>query len=189
MPQVLFATSNQDKLALAKTICSNFGIKVKQVICEIDEIQGEDGRLIVQDKVRRAYQILAKPVIVSDDSWNIPVLNGFPGPYMKSINEWFTAEDFLRLMNGLSDRTIIIDQFLAYYDGQTIKIFHSSLSGKVIDQPRGTNDRSPSTTITVLDGDHNLTMAEVFNQGRSAIAKLYLTRRGVWHDFIDWYSL
>src|ERR1035437_9937513 len=81
MKIVYFATTNQEKLLIAKTVCEQASITVKQTVFDIDEIQGEDPELIVKDKARRAYEKLGKPVVVSDDSWNIPALNGFPGPY------------------------------------------------------------------------------------------------------------
>lgn len=35
-----------------------------------------------------------------------PTLGGLPGPHMKFINEWFTPQDFLNLMQGKVGRTI-----------------------------------------------------------------------------------
>lgn len=188
MSTIYFATSNQEKVLIAQTVCSKFDIKVEPVSIDIDEIQGEDPVVIVQDKVRRAYEGLSKPVVVSDDSWDIPALHGFPGPYMKSINKWFKSEDFLRLMNGVKDRTIIIHQYLAYFDGDTMKVFSNDIHGKVIGEPRGKNDRSPNMTVTALDNDNGKTIAEVFEQGEKALAERYLTRRDAWHEFVEWYK-
>lgn len=188
MNTVYFATSNQEKLLIAKTVCSKFDIKVMQASIDIDEIQGEDPVIIVQDKVRRAYEGLSKPVVVSDDSWDIPALNGFPGPYMKSINKWFKSDDFLRLMSGIKDRTIILHQLLAYCDGSILKVFSNDIHGKVIDEPHGKNDRSPNMTVTVLDYDNGKTIAEVFEQGEKAVVERYLTRPDAWHGFAEWYK-
>lgn len=188
MNTIYFATSNQEKMLIAKTVCSKFDIKVEQANIDIDEIQGEDPVIIVQDKARRAYEGLAKPVVVSDDSWDIPALNGFPGPYMKSINKWFKPEDFLRLMSGIKDRTIIIHQYLAYFDGDTMKVFSNDIHGKVIEEPRGKNERSPNMTVTTMDNDNGKTIAEVFEQGAKAVAERYITRRDAWHEFAEWYK-
>ena len=188
MGTVYFATGNIEKMLIAQTVCSQFSIKVEQSIIEIDEIQGEDPVIIVQDKARRAYEHLSKPVVVSDDTWDIPALNGFPGPYMKSINKWFNADDFLRLMKGIKDRSIILHQLLAYYDGKTLKVFSNDIHGKVIGEPRGENARTPSMTVIELDYDNGKTIAEVFEQGEKSVIKRYLTRRDAWHEFAEWYS-
>ena len=188
MSEILFSTSNPDKTLIAKTICSAKGLNVEQISLDIDEIQGEDPKVIVEDKVRKAYQKIKKAVVVSDDSWDIPALNGFPGPYMKSLNHWFKAEDFLRLMDGINDRTIIIHQYLSYFDGKNIYTFKNDFSGKVTLEPRGKNDRSPSTMITELDIDNGKTIAELFEEvEQGALINRYLTNNDVWHEFVTWY--
>ena len=159
---------------------------MKQAKIEIDEIQGEDPKIIIEDKARRAYAKLKKPVVVSDDSWNMPALNGFPGPYMKSINHWFTPQDFLRLMEGIADRTVILHQYLAYYDGHQLRIFSNDIPGQITTVARGSNAHSPNMAITTLDMDNGKTVAEVFAQGPDAVAERYRNRRDAWHELIDW---
>ncbi len=188
MNTVYFATSNQEKMLIAQSVCSKFDVKVEQARVDIDEIQGEDPVVIVKDKARRAYEVLSKPVVVSDDSWDIPALGGFPGPYMKSINHWFKPDDFLRLMNGIEDRSIILHQLLAYYDESTLKVFSNDIHGKIIDEPRGRNDRSPNMAVTVLDLDSGKTIAEVFELGQEAVVERYQTRPDVWHSFVNWFT-
>jgi len=47
MNTIYFATSNQDKIQIAQTICQEANITVKPVKLDIDEIQGEDPEVIV----------------------------------------------------------------------------------------------------------------------------------------------
>ncbi len=188
MPTVYFATTNQDKIQIAQTACAEAEITVVPVRLEIDEIQGENPELIVIDKARRAYEKLGKPVIVSDDTWNIRALNGFPGAYMKSVNHWFTSDDFLRLMKGIEDRKITVHQYLAYTDGKMTKVFKNDLNGTVAEEARGKNKTNPSTTVTLLDADNGKTIAEVFEQGAEAVIARYKNQPDAWHEFIEWYT-
>lgn len=188
MKTIYFATSNSDKIQIAQTVCNEIGIIVKPVKLDIDEIQGEDPELIVRDKARRAYEQFGKPLIVSDDTWDIRALNGFPGAYMKSINYWFKSEDFIRLMHGVEDRQITLHQFLAYTDGTITKIFKNDINGQVIDEIRGKSDKSPSMTIVVLDSDNGKTMAEVFEQGSDTLTARYKNWPDAWQEFADWYK-
>jgi non-canonical purine NTP pyrophosphatase (RdgB/HAM1 family) len=188
MQTVYFATTNKDKIQIAQTVCADAGITVEPVMIEVDEIQGEDPELIVVDKAKRAFEVLGKPVIVSDDTWNIRALNGFPGPYMKSINYWFTPQDFLRLMDGVKDRKATIHQYLAYTDGKTTKVFKNEIPGKIINEIRGENSKSPNTTVTVLDSDNGKTIAEVFERGEAAVIERYKNRPDAWHEFIKWHK-
>ena len=187
MKTINFATSNMEKLLLAQTVADKAGIKIKQVKLAIDEIQGEEPEIIVRDKVKKAYDMFSGPVVVSDDTWDIPALKGFPGPYMKSIKHWFDPDDFIRLMTGVKDRRAILHQFLAYYDGKQIVVFKNDIPGKIINEARGKNLRSPNTMVTVLDADNGKTIAEIFELGEEAVLERYRNRNDVWHEFIDWY--
>ncbi|MBC7581823.1 hypothetical protein H7097_03075 [Aeromicrobium sp.] len=188
MHTISFATSNKEKLLIAQTVCGQASIKVQQEFIDIDEIQGEDAEVIVKDKAMRAYSSLGRPVVVSDDTWNIPALNGFPGAYMKSINSWFTAEDFLRLMSGVENRTVILHQYLAFTDGVKIEIYKNDIPGKIIIEARGENKKSPNMSVIVLDSDNGKTIAEVFEQGEVAVAERYKNRRDVWHQLVKKHS-
>jgi len=188
MNTIYFATANHEKIRMAQTLLKNSEIDLRPVELDIDEIQGEDPELIVRDKAQRAYDKLQMPVIVSDDTWHIKALNGFPGAYMKSINYWFTPDDFLRLMHGIEDRTILLRQYLAYTDGNITEIFKHDITGKIVNKPRGHNQKVPCATVIEIEGDNGKTIAEVFEQGESAVTERYKKRRDVWNEFIDWYN-
>ncbi len=188
MKTILFATSNKEKIQIAETVCGEADITVKAVAIDIDEIQGEDPEMIVRDKARRAYEQLGMPVVVSDDTWDIRSLKGFPGAYMKSINYWFKAEDFLRLMHGVEDRHITLHQYLAFTDGNVTEVFRNDIEGQMIHEARGKNEKSPNMTVTVLDSDNGKTIAEVFEQGTDAIIARYKNRPDAWHGFVEWYK-
>lgn len=186
MKTIYFATTNKEKILIAETVCGEAGIEVKPVALEIDEIQGEDPELIVRDKAKRAYEQLGMPVVVSDDTWDIKALKGFPGAYMKSINYWFEPEDFLRLMNGIEDRRITLHQYLAYTDGSVTEVFKNDIDGQVIKEARGKSEKSPNMTVTALDSDNGKTIAEVFATGSDAVIERYKNRPDAWHGLVGW---
>lgn len=188
MKSIYFATSNKEKIQIAQTVCAEVGLDIQPLALDIDEIQGEDPEVIVRDKAKRAYEQLGMPVVVSDDTWDIPSLKGFPGAYMKSINYWFTPDDFLRLMRGVDDRKIILHQYLAYTDGSVTEVFKNDIPGKIISEARGKSEKSPNMMITVLDSDNGKTIAEVFEQGEEAVVARYKNRPDAWHGFVKWYK-
>jgi len=188
MEPIAFASSNPEKLAIAKHVCAQFDMTVNQVILDIDEIQGENPELVVADKARRAFEQYGKPIVVSDDFWSIPALGGFPGAYMKSMNYWFKTEDFIRLMHGISDRRIYINQYLAYCDGTETITFSNDLPGVVLDKPRGESTKAPCMCVVQLDADNGLSIAEVFAKGPEFVTKRYESRRDAWHGLLEWYK-
>lgn len=186
MKTVYFATTNEQKIRIAQAVCADSDIAIKPVALDIDEIQGEDSEVIVRDKAKRAFEQLGMPVVVSDDTWSIRALKGFPGAYMKSINYWFGPEDFIRLMNGIEDRHITLHQYLAYTDGNVTEVFKNDFEGQVAKEVRGKSEKSPNMTVTILDSDNGKTIAEVFEQGAEAMTERHKNRVDAWHKFIEW---
>lgn len=188
MRTIHFATTNKEKIQIAQAVCIEANIMVKPIHLDIDEIQGEEPEKIVRDKAKRAYEEFGAPVVVSDDTWNIRALRGFPGAYMKSINHWFKPEDFLKLMDGVEDRHITLHQYLAHTDGNITKVFKNDIKGQIINEARGKSEKSPNGAVIVLDSDNGKTIAEVFEQGDEAISARHKDRLDAWHALVDWYK-
>lgn len=61
-----------------------------------------------------ACRRLGEPLIVTDGGFYIEALNGFPGPFVKFVNQWLTAQDLLDWARGKGDRRIVARDCLAY---------------------------------------------------------------------------
>ncbi len=189
MRPIAFASSNSEKFATAKYICEKEGIPIEQVFVDIDEIQGENPELIIKDKARRAFETYGKPVIVSDDSWDIPALNGFPGAYMKSMNDWFTPDDFLRLLNGITDRRAILHQYLAYVDETQTIVFSGDLQGTILEEARGEFiPHKAWMSVIAMNGDNGQSLSEVFGSGKQLEKGRHDNRPETWHEVVKWYK-
>jgi XTP/dITP diphosphohydrolase len=118
---VLF-TGNQRKIAEAKVVFDEYGIVFEAFSADIDEIQHHDPTEIAKAKARAAYEEVHRPLVINDSSWSIPALNGFPGGYMKDINQWFTAEDWLSLLKDKEDKSVVLHERTIYYDGNKMSL-------------------------------------------------------------------
>ena len=134
---ILLATTNDRKLSEAQAACQDFGIVVEQVELQIDEIQARDAQKISVHKAAEAFRQVQKPVVVTDTSWSIPALHGFPGAYMKDVAEWFTPTDFIHLMSDKTDRRISFTENITYADGKIIRTFSQEFWGQITMSPRG----------------------------------------------------
>lgn len=182
MNQIIFATSNNQKLLTAQKVCNDFGIElIQEPSLHVDEIQGEEGEAIARHKANEVYKLLQKPCVITDDTWMIPALKGFPGPYMKSVNEWFTSEDWLRLMNGVKDRRIILRQIAVYQDENGQHLFAVDVSGVVLEEVRGDSKAFQNQNVISLEEDGR-SITEIFNTGRSALEGHHTT----WHELGAW---
>lgn len=182
MRPILYATGNEHKFLLAQTICNTFNVELEQSSLNVPEIQGEDGELIAKDKAEKAFAKFKKPVVITDDNWIIPGLNGFPGAYMKSVNDWFTVQDWLHLTQPLQDRRIILRQIAVYQDESSQHLFSQDIEGILLPEARGTSPYSHSSITSFDNGQHS--SAEFHERGESSAAH----RHTVWHDFVEWYS-
>lgn len=183
MHSIIFSTGNWHKVAHASEVCEGYDIELVQNELEIDEIQSEDSSKIVVDKADKAYAVLNQPVVVSDDSWEIPGLNGFPGPYMKSMNHWLGVSDFINLTKNLKDRRIFLLQYLAYKDDKTTKVFYQKREGYLLTAPKGKGHSSGQ--LISMQGDNGLSINEVYLSGQPHNDREVAV---IWHEFAKWYK-
>lgn len=156
--EILFATGNYRKINEANNTLESYGIIVKPIKIEVDEIQHHDPSEITKAKARAAFALLGKPVVVSDSSWSIPALGGFPGGYMHDINLWWSEKDWINVMSGHEDKTIVLQEHIAYCDSEQLAHFSHDYKGVFLSKPQGTvvNENDSFERVASLDGTASL---------------------------------
>lgn len=131
----IYITGNQNK---ADYLARILGIELAHYKLDLDEIQSVSQEEIIEHKVKQAYEILKKPVLVEDTALFFNALDGLPGPFVKFF---VTAKDgqniMCRMLDGFEDRSAYASAIYAYYDGETICTFNGRLNGVIADTPRG----------------------------------------------------
>lgn len=183
--KLIFVTGNAEKFANAKGICQKHGFEVEQLVADIDEIQGEDPEAIARDKARKAYELVGKPVIITDDSWDIVSLNGFPGAYMKSVSQWFTPQNFIDLMQRATDRSVLLHQYLVYQDDKEAVVFQKDHLGHIVTTPRGYKDNA-WLAVVAMEADKGRTLAEVAAAGDLENPARSAETGDAWVDLLQW---
>ncbi len=180
---LIFCTTNNHKFATASDACRKRNIDLEQIVIEIDEIQSEDPKLVLEHKINAIYDKVGKPLIVSDDSWSIPALNGFPGIYMKSMNFWFSAQDWLNIMSQYQDKTIYLNARLTYIDEyRNMTFFEETRQMRFVDKLTGTPG-VPLLQAIGLVGD-DTPIADLLKNNPDK----YYSSRKLWPEFLDWYQ-
>ncbi len=82
MQNLTFITGNAAKATYLQNF---FHMPVEHVKLDLKEIQSLDTKEVAEDKARRAYEILQKPVLVEDGSLVFVGMQPLPGPFIK----WF----------------------------------------------------------------------------------------------------
>jgi XTP/dITP diphosphohydrolase len=184
MQQLIFATGNNEKFLIGQAACRQHNVELVQQAADIDEIQSEDPEAIIRDKARRAFESIGQPLVVSDDNWQVPALSGFPGPYMKSIDHWFTPQNWLDLLQHIEDRRIILIQQLAYQDDSSCTLFRKEFTGTFLTEARGNYGKTLQKVVT-MPGDNGLSISEAYDNGASHGKRLATAG---WDVLAEWYS-
>ena len=132
----IFITGNQHK---ADYLSRQLGVEIAHQKVDLDELQSTDLHVIVEHKLRQAFQIVGAPLLVEDVSLSFTALGGLPGPYIKWFVEKAGEEACCRMLDGFADRSATIRCTFGYYDGIRMEFFDSELPGVVSDKPRGSN--------------------------------------------------
>lgn len=180
MSRFIFVTSNYHKVRIAKAVCDQAGIAFERQNVEFVEIQYDKAEEIALHKVRQAYEKFGKAVAVTDDSWIWPGLNGFPGPYMKYMNQWLTTGDFINLTKSLKDRRATMRQVVAYKDKNNEKVFAADIEGVLLQQAQGESAIAHFPIVSFDGGKHSL--AEDEETRIEAISEI----NNAWHQLCEW---
>lgn len=133
MRGLTFVTGNQSK---ADYLAKYLGHSVEHVKINLDEIQSLDLKEIVDHKVRQAYAIVKKPVLVEDVALEFAALGRLPGPFIKFYLEEIPLETICRMLDGM-ERAAIARCVFGYYDGENLELFEGELHGKIAESPSG----------------------------------------------------
>lgn len=137
MKKITMVTGNIGKWKIANNIFKNYSIKLEHEKIDTPEIQSHNVEDVSLYSAIYAAEKLGKAVIKSDVGYYIEELNGFPGPFLRYINDMLDSEDILKMMDGKKNRTIYLKECLTYadVDGKTkqfINIEKATLSNSVM---------------------------------------------------------
>ena len=138
MPRLpIFITGNQNK---ADYLAKLLGADLEHQKVDLDEIQSVSLDEIVTHKVRQAYALIKKPVLVEDVSLEFNALNGLPGPFIKFfLQSPDGLQNLCRMLDGFEDRSAKGRCVFGYYDGAYLELFQGSIEGVIASTPRGDN--------------------------------------------------
>lgn len=131
----VFITGNQHK---ADYLAKLLGITLEHQKIDLDEIQSIDLDEIVTHKVKQAYTIAGRPVLVEDVALNFTALGGLPGPFIKFFVEAENGlEKLCRMLDSFDDRGAVGECVFGYYDGKRLELLRGSINGTIALHPAG----------------------------------------------------
>lgn len=135
--KITFVTGNKFKAKETEEIL-DIDLEVSQI--ELDEIQEIDLEKVALHKLNQAYEILKKPVMIDDVSFEIHAWNKFPGPLVKWMLQVGGGPSLiLKLLEGEKDRRATARLAIGFHDGEKPQLFFGEALGVVAHEIRGDN--------------------------------------------------
>ncbi len=154
----VFVTGNAAK---ARYFSRHIGFECDHQAVDLEEIQSTDMKKITEDKARRAYDAIGRPVIVEDVGLFFEAWGGLPGPFIKFYVEQENGlENICRMLDGFSSRRAKTVVMTTYYDGVTFTHFEGGAAGEIAIHPHG-NGGFGYDAIWCVDGYGGRTRAEL----------------------------
>jgi XTP/dITP diphosphohydrolase len=137
---IRFLSSNVYKIREVESILGAVGVRVVPASLKIEEIQTEDVRRLVRDKVLKAFERIGRPVFIEHTGLHLPSLNGLPGGLTQIFWDRLQADLFVSLVQSLGSRIVTAKTVIGYCDSQRIHYFEGEVVGSVPDVPAGSRD-------------------------------------------------
>lgn len=135
MNTIYLVTGSDHKLREWQTALPD-DIPMERVKVDLDEIQSANPEEIVADKVRRAYAVVGKPVVVEDVEAGLDKLNGLPGPFIKFFIESLGKDALYQLAGNKDGERATVSCTIGYYDGEELFTVRGVIKGTIV-APRG----------------------------------------------------
>ncbi len=162
--QLYFVTSSENKVKEAEGI---LGFEVNKISLDINEIQTLEIEEVAEDKAKKAFEQVKKPVMVEDTGFYIEAWQGFPGALIKWILKTLDNKG-LCLVFQEKNRNVIAKTSICLYNGEEIKVFTGEIKGQIPEKPRGEGGFGWDP-IFQPEG-HNKTFAEMSQEEKDSMS-------------------
>lgn len=185
MSEIYYVTSNAGKFEEVKYYLERYAanIQIKQFDADIEEIQSLDQVAVTIDKVKKAFALLKKPVLVDDGGIFFDAYHQFPGTLSKFVFQGIGFEGIFKLVADNNKAAFILN--LAYYDGKNMEVFEGRCDGIIV-QPKdfSAHPQLPFTAIFKPHGSDK-TFAEL---RYTAEFEQYSFRQRALKKFLEWFQ-
>ena len=153
-----FLSTNPSKIEEVKKILSP-NIEIISHKEKIEEIQTEDEKKLVRDKLLKAFNKIGKPVFVEHTGLYINALNGLPAGLTQVFWDKLKADKFCEIVSTFNDKTVVAKTLIGYCDGIDLYFFDGEISGTVPNSPQG--DKNFQWDCVFVPDSYKETFAEM----------------------------
>jgi non-canonical purine NTP pyrophosphatase (RdgB/HAM1 family) len=134
LADLTFVTINANKKHDYEQI---LGVELQVAPIDLLDMQHLDPGEVALEKVRRAYQMLRRPVIVEQSGLAVRAWGGLPGGMSSAFLQPIGMMNFCRMLTPFDDRYAEAIAAIAFSDGSIQRKFVGVLPGTIAERPRG----------------------------------------------------
>lgn len=138
--KIRFLCEDQEELREVREILAANGVEILPCVLDIAELQTQDMRRLVSDKLLAAFKLIGKPVFVEHTGLLVRSLNGFPGGLTRIFLDQLLVERFVELIGKLDDPAAEAKTLIGYCDGRRKHFFEGSVAGRIAREAGGDSD-------------------------------------------------
>ncbi|WP_263705365.1 non-canonical purine NTP pyrophosphatase [Shouchella tritolerans] len=157
--KIRFVSGNPYKLKEAQQILSEIGIEVIAVDTNINEIQTDDQKKIVHDKVIRAFKLVGRPLFIEHTGLYVDHFEGLPGGLTQVFWDKLKADKFCEIFGNNTNVKASAKTTIGFIDGKRIRVFEGEIKDKISSLPKG--DRSFQWDCVFIPNGYDKTFAEL----------------------------
>ena len=178
--KINYLTTNQLKLKIAQNYFDGLeGYELVQHSLETPEIQDTSCEEIARYSAVYAAKEIGEACVKMDVGLFINALGGFPGPFVKYVNDWLPEEKLMALLESESDRSVyfLVATAIGFPDG-TSKVFSRKFMGQIAEPGNYTPSAWPANSLFIPDG-HDIPLGMMSQEDQEAY-----WQDDVWPDVI-----
>jgi len=166
--KINYLTTNQLKYSIAKNFFNSIeGFDLIQHSFHVPEMQAETCEEVARQSAIYAANELGEPCVVMDAGFFIEALNGFPGPFVKYVNEWLSEEQLLRMLSEKDSRsTYFMDALAIGFPDGTARVFSHKTVGTLANEGEYTPSKWPVNSL-FIPKDHTTPLGLMSDKDQS----------------------
>lgn len=138
--KIRFLSSNEFKIKETKELFENTKIEIVPLTIKVEELQTNDEKKLVKDKLLKAFSKIGKPIFVEHTGLYLESLNEMPGGLTQIFWDSLGYSKFSEIYGNLSNTNAIAKTLIGYCDGFKLHFFEGTINGKIVKEPQGNTD-------------------------------------------------
>ena len=177
--RIIFITGNKYKFSTAQKALTGLDLELVRQDMKTPEIQSVNVEEVALYSAKWASRKLESPAFLTDSGIYFEAFDGFPGPFVKYTNKWFSSGGYLHLMKGKKNRSVAVKDCLAFCQPRKEpRLFISLVKGKIAEKP-GRKGMTPIDEILIPDGCKK-TLSDMEDE---EVFEFWTKNMGYWEDF------